>query len=202
MEQLRILVIGAHPDDVELGCGATIHRRVANDTVRCVTMSNCNPGYPATLLYHPQAVAYLGVTQQEIHTIPDCAFEQHRQEVLAILEECAAEFRPHAVFVTSPRDDHQDHQTLAREARRAFRHTTLFYYSAMYSQGAVPNYFVEVSLADVEAKEQALATYANYRDRPYFQPEYLRSVLSYHGGLVGCRFAEGFTVDRLVHPLT
>jgi N-acetylglucosamine malate deacetylase 1 len=61
-----------------------------------------------------------------------------------------------------------------------------------------PHFLVEVTEADVDAKVEALAQYATYADKYYFQRELLRATMIRHGTLAERPFAEGFDILRIV----
>ena len=62
----RILFIGAHPDDIELGCGALIHHIAPQTQILCVTLSNNqkNPLLTKLVGEHYNSMAVLGVPRE------------------------------------------------------------------------------------------------------------------------------------------
>ncbi len=88
---------------------------------------------------------------------------------------------------------------MTEEALRAYRGITVLGFDVVRSSnGFFPNFLVEVSEEDVEAKVQALAQYETYRDKYYFNCELTRSILLRHGALAECPYAEGFDILRVV----
>lgn len=199
----RVLFLGAHPDDIELGCGALLHQIVAQSNVLCVTLSDNqkNPLLKNVVNEHYQSMRALGVPMHSvvIGKFSTRVFHEARQEMLEYFLKLRKDFQPDIIFVHSKADVHQDHNTMTDEALRAFRGITLLGFDVVRSSyGFFPHFLVEVSQADVDAKLEALAQYKTYAEKYYFQPELLRATMISHGALAECRFAEGFDILRVV----
>ncbi|MGB8981035.1 MAG: PIG-L deacetylase family protein [Anaerolineales bacterium] len=199
----RVLFLGAHPDDIELGCGALLHHIVDQTEVLCVTLSDNqkNPDLKNVKWEHYEALAVLGVPEEKIVFGPFTTrvFPNARQEILEYFLKLRREFNPDLIFVHSKQDIHQDHLTMTDEALRAFRGITVLGFDVVRSSyGFFPHFLVEVTEEDVNKKIEALAKYATYRDRYYFNSELTRSIMVRHGALAECPFAEGFDILRIV----
>lgn len=199
----RILFVGAHPDDIELGCGALIHQIVSKTDLLCVTLSDNqkNPTLKNVVDEHYRSMAELGVSRQQIIVgeFETRRFPHARQEILEYLLKLKRDYQPNIAFVHSRADVHQDHNTLTEEALRAFRGMTILGFDVIRSSyGFFPNFLVEVSEAEVERKIAALAQYETYRDRYYFNAEITRSTLIRNGAIAERPYAEGFDILRIV----
>lgn len=199
----RILFLGAHPDDIELGCGALIHQMTQHSQVLCVTLSNNqkNPLLKNIVDEHYQSMKILGVPKESIiiGQFTTRIFHDARQEILEYFLKLRKDFQPEIIFVHSKADVHQDHNTMTDEALRAFRGITLLGFDVVRSSyGFFPHFLVEVSEADVEAKLAALAQYKTYAEKYYFERELLRATMIRHGALAERPFAEGFDILRIV----
>ena len=199
----RICFIGAHPDDIELGCGALIaHIREQTDLL-CVTLSDNqkNPALKNVVNELYRSMAVLGVPRDKVvvGTFETRRFPHSRQEILEYLIDLNRSYAPEIVFVHTRADLHQDHATVTEEALRAFRGTTVLGFDVLRSSyGFFPNFLVEVSEADVEKKIEALAQYETYASKYYFDPAVTRATLIRHGALAERPFAEGFDTLRIV----
>jgi LmbE family N-acetylglucosaminyl deacetylase len=198
-----ILFLGAHPDDIELGCGALLHRIAAHTDVLCVTLSDNqkNPDLSQVVSEHYESMAVLGVPKEKIILGPFTTrvFHDARQEILEYFLKLRREFGPDLIFVHSRKDVHQDHLTMTDEALRAFRGITVLGFDVVRSSyGFFPHFLVEVSEEDVGKKIEALSKYETYRDRYYFNSELTRSIMIRHGALAERPFAEGFDILRIV----
>jgi LmbE family N-acetylglucosaminyl deacetylase len=199
----RVLFLGAHPDDIELGCGALLHHIVKQTDVLCVTLSDNqkNPDLKNVKGEHYEALEVLGVPQEKIIFGPFTTrvFPDFRQEILEYFLKLRRDFSPDLIFVHSKQDIHQDHLTMTDEALRAFRGITVLGFDVVRSSyGFFPHFLVEVTEEDVNKKIEALSCYETYRDRYYFNSELTRSIMVRHGALAERPFAEGFDILRIV----
>jgi LmbE family N-acetylglucosaminyl deacetylase len=199
----RVLFLGAHPDDIELGCGALLHHVVKQTEVLCVTLSDNqkNPDLQSVKHEHLESMAVLGVPKEKLILGPFTTrvFPTARQEILEYFLKLRTDFQPDLIFVHSNKDVHQDHLTMTDEALRAFRGITVLGFDVVRSSyGFFPHFLVEVTEEDVNKKVEALACYETYRDRYYFNSELTRSIMIRHGALAERPFAEGFDILRIV----
>ena len=198
-----VLFLGAHPDDIELGCGALLHHIVKQTDVLCVTLSDNqkNPDLKNVKDEHYESMAVLGVQKEKIILGPFTTriFHDSRQDILEYFLKLRREFGPDLVFVHAKQDVHQDHLTMTNEALRAFRGMTILGFDVVRSSyGFFPHFLVEVTEEDVNKKIEALSKYETYRDRYYFNRELTRSIMVRHGALAERPFAEGFDILRIV----
>jgi LmbE family N-acetylglucosaminyl deacetylase len=199
----RVLFLGAHPDDIEIGCGALIHNIVNKTEILCVTLSDNqkNPDLKKVKNEHLESMKVLGVSEEKVVFGPfeTRVFPDSRQNILEYFLKLRKDFKPDLIFTHSKQDVHQDHNTMTDEALRAFRGITVLGFDVVRSSyGFFPNFLVEVTEEDVNKKIEALAQYATYQDRYYFNAELTRSIMVRHGALAERPFAEGFDILRIV----
>lgn len=199
----RVLFLGAHPDDIEIGCGALIHNIVNKTEILCVTLSDNqkNPDLKKVKNEHLESMKVLGVPEEKVVFGPfeTRVFPDSRQDILEHFLKLRKEFKPDLIFTHSKQDVHQDHNTMTDEALRAFRGITVLGFDVVRSSyGFFPNFLVEVTEENVNKKIEALAQYATYQDRYYFNAELTRSIMVRHGALAERPFAEGFDILRIV----
>ena len=199
----RVLFIGAHPDDIEIGCGALIAHIVGQTDILCVTLSDNqkNPDLRNLVDEHYRSMAVLGVPKEKIVLAPfeTRRFPDQRQEILEYMLKLRHDFQPDIVFVHSQADIHQDHGVVTSEALRAFRGTTVLGFDVIRSSyGFFPSFLVEVNASDVEKKVEALAQYTTYNSRYYFGADVTRSTLVRFGAIGERPYAEGFDIIRVV----
>jgi len=203
----KILFLGAHPDDIELGCGAFLHQIVNKTQTLCVTLSDNqkNPDLKNVKDEHLRSMKILGVPEERVILGPFTTriFPNARQEILEYFLKLRKDFEPDLIFVHSRQDVHQDHNTMTEEALRAFRGVTVLGFDVVRSSyGFFPHFLAEVSEEDVNKKIEALAEYETYRDKYYFNSELTRSIMTRHGALAEIPFAEGFDILRIVGKFT
>jgi LmbE family N-acetylglucosaminyl deacetylase len=202
----KVLFLGAHPDDIEIGCGALLAhmmRECKDCDVRCVTLSDNqkNPKLKDLVAEHHASMRVLGVPEEKVilRDFETRNFPRDRQKILEYLYELNNNFHPDIVFAHSSADIHQDHGVVTTEALRAFRGKTVLGFDVLRSSyGFFPHFLVEVEEEDVEKKVRALAQYKTYSTVYYFDPDITRSTLVRHGALAERPYAEGFDILRIV----
>ena len=199
----KVCFIGAHPDDIELGCGALIAHISGLTDVLTITLSDNqkNPVLTHVVQEHFSSMAVLGVPPKNIIVgqFETRRFPHDRQEILEFLIGIQRTHHPEIVFVHTRADIHQDHQTVTDEALRAFRGTTVLGFDVIRSSyGFFPNFLVEVDEVDVEKKLQALEEYKTYEEKYYFDPAVTRATLVRNGALAERPYAEGFDILRII----
>jgi LmbE family N-acetylglucosaminyl deacetylase len=199
----KVCFIGAHPDDIELGCGAFISNIEGKADILCVTLSDNqkNPSLTSLVEEHYRSMAVLGIVraQVKLESFVTRRFPELRQEILEYLYRLNHEYQPDIVITHTRSDIHQDHQQTTEEVLRAFRGTTVLGFDALRSSyGFFPHFLVEVTEIDVERKIKALCEYSTYHEKYYFDASVLRATLIRHGALAERPYAEGFDILRIV----
>ena len=198
-----VLCIGAHPDDIELGCGALIADIITQTRVVCVTLSDNqkNPLHTNLVAAHHASMSILGVEKEHVilYDFTTRRLKESRQEILEVMIDLKKRFQPEVVFVHTAKDIHQDHQTVTEEALRAYRGTTLLGFDVLRSSyGFFPDFLVEISEHGLETKIKALDAYKTYADKYYFNEDIIRATALRHGALAERPYAEGFDILRIV----
>lgn len=111
--KLDILAIGAHPDDVELGCGATIAKEIANGkTVGILDLTRGELGTRGTAEIRDKEAAaaakILGVSFRENLGLADGFFKNDKDSQLQIIK-IIRQYRPDIVLCNAVEDRHIDH---------------------------------------------------------------------------------------------
>lgn len=199
----KVFFIGAHPDDIEIGCGALISNISSSTQVYCITLSDNqkNPLLGNVVNEHYKSMNTLGVSKDQVIVggFETRCFMHQRQEILEYLIDLNKKFKPDIVFTHSKSDLHQDHGVVTGETLRAFRGTSVFGFDVIRSsQGFFPTFLVEVTEHDVQKKINSLAAYKTYADKYYFSANLTRSILVRNGALCERKFAEGFDILRVV----
>lgn len=202
----KVLFLGAHPDDIEIGCGALlahIMRECGDCDIRVATLSDNqkNPKLKNIVEEHYKSMSILGVPEEKVilGTFETRNFPRDRQKILEYLYDLNRTFNPDVVFAHSSADIHQDHGVVTTESLRAFRGKTVLGFDVLRSSyGFFPLFLVEVGEQDVERKVEALAQYKTYQDVYYFGSDITRSTLIRHGALAEKPYAEGFDILRIV----
>jgi LmbE family N-acetylglucosaminyl deacetylase len=157
---MRILAIGAHPDDVEFGCGGTLikYARQGHD-VSLLVMTDGGGGGVGRIRRQEQQAAgdILGVSRLYWGEYPDTAIPLDRESIQRV-ERVILDVRPDFIFVHSQDDTHQDHRHLSVATITATRYTrNVLFYEGPTTQNFSPNVFVDIDgvLQDKTAALQA-----------------------------------------------
>lgn len=207
-ESKRILVIGPHPDDIELGMGASISKfcRLGSQ-VEAIVLSNAGISLPAGFTIDDikfeciSSLKILGLNPEQIsfHDFPVRRFMEVRQDILELLVSVERSFNPDYIFCPSKTDCHQDHQVVAGESDRAFRTKSVFGYEVPWNNnGFYPTMSIGVDQADIVNKERACSCYLSQRHRKYLDPGLLTGLARIRAVATKSKFAESFDVTRLV----
>jgi N-acetylglucosamine malate deacetylase 1 len=199
----KVVFIGAHPDDIEIGAGALIAHIKGKTEIKCLTLSDNqkNPLLKNLVGEHYNSMKALGIPSDNVvlGTFETRRFQQSRQEILEFLIQFKHQFKPDIVFVHTKADLHQDHLTVMEESLRAFRGITVLGFDVIRSSyGFFPNFLVEVTEEDVNKKIEALGQYRTYDEKYYFDPELTRATAIRNGALAERKFAEGFDILRII----
>jgi len=201
----QVLALGAHPDDVELGCSGTLIKlREAGSTVHTAVFSTCSDETPRDprlrVREYESAAREIGSEEPLVFDMPNRQLPEHLFEIMQRMEELQAKLEPDVVFVPFLEDPHQDHETVARAAVRAFRRreTILQYEILRYgSHSFTPSLFVDIGTT-LSRKIEALRHYkSQFERRAYFDEESFRSVARTRGAQSGYDYAEGFVIYKM-----
>jgi LmbE family N-acetylglucosaminyl deacetylase len=200
-ENKRILMLGAHPDDVEYAMGGTINRfKEEFKTAEYIVLSStlefqANRGIDSEL---KTSAKLMGIGNLEMKDYPWMEFHSVRGKIRQYLFEVAKKKNPDLVFIPSAEDVHQDHEVLAQEAFRIFRDVSLLSYEIVRSSLKFnPNLFVTLREEDIEAKLRLLEAYQTQKNLLYFNPDIIRAVAIMRGAHSKQKYAEAFEILRL-----
>jgi LmbE family N-acetylglucosaminyl deacetylase len=199
---MRVLFLGAHPDD-EMACSGLL-AKLARDgaVIDAITFSDCDDlipdGFvPSDLVAEwQQAMDFLGVGERRLGSIPNRNFPEHRQAVLALLDENRDGYD--MVLCPATFDVHQDHATVAAEAIRAFKHATILGYELPMNEvkAMALTGFIHLDPDIVEIKVAHAAVYRSQARRAYMHETYIRGLVAVRGVQAGCAAAEAYEVIR------
>jgi LmbE family N-acetylglucosaminyl deacetylase len=202
----KILAIGAHPDDIEMGCGGFIARSISEEIeVYTAILSKCEDevsGDDADLRAkeYTASVEALGVTKYFIFDFKNRALPGSELEILDKLAELQAEIEPDLVLIPYLEDPHQDHNAVAFAGVRTFRkNETILQYEILRhgSHTFTPTLFVDIT-DFLDKKLDALKCYkSQFERRPYFDLESFKSLARTRGAQSGYEYAEGFVVHKI-----
>jgi len=225
--ELDLLAFGAHPDDVELGCGGTLIASARRGrSVGVVTLTRGESGTRGSAeeraVEFDASCAVIGCSHRQMLDLPDGGLtvdDPSRRAVIRVLRA----LRPRIVLLPYWEDRHPDHGNASRIVEEAcflaglrrldtgqepHRPAELLYYMASWE--FEPGFVVDIS-AVMEEKKRAIRCYAsqvwNGTGQPHGEPTFIASrgfwelILAraaHYGRLIGREFGEPFKTRRLI----
>lgn len=194
---MRILAIGAHPDDIEYGCGGYLLLATGrkHDVYLAVMTDGSGTGHLDRVREQGKAAKCLGAKQLLWGGFRDTELEPGRQLIVAI-EDVLKRVSPDLVLVNSPQDAHQDHEALARCVVTACRYVTrVFFYHDYTTLNFEPDTFVDIGSV-LAQKKKLLACHASQVQKKnptgLHMLESVSSLAAYYGFMAKVRYAEAF----------
>ncbi len=217
------LAIGAHPDDIEIGCGGLVARlRSLKRTVGAIDLTRGELGSRGTperrLAEAAEAARILGFEFRANLGMRDGSLEPDVESRLRLVT-CIRACRP-KLIITHSATGHPDHWAVHTLVAEASHHAGLakidtgqprhrpsqIAYWLQYTQAVLPTVTVDVT-PFYEIKENAIRAYSSQlfdsesqEPKTYLStPEFLDQIRGHHrylGNLAECRYAEGFLLHR------
>jgi LmbE family N-acetylglucosaminyl deacetylase len=192
---LRVLCLGAHADDLEIGAGGTL-RRLAREhpgaRFRWVVFAAQGERADEARKSAAWFLAEAGQAEVELHRFRESYFPWEGAAIKDAFE-ALKPFEPDLVVCHAREDAHQDHRTLAELAWNTFRDQLVLEYEIPKYDGDLgrPNLYVPLSRAEAEAKVRALLEhFGSQRSRRWFTPDTFLGLMRLRG--VECNAPEGF----------
>jgi len=199
-----ILCLGSHCDDIEIGAGATIMRLLATHPETEVCWVICASTASRRVEAEASARAFCadaGALTTAIADLPENVLAQHVIEVRELLEARARPFRPDIVFCPRRDDLHQDHRLLAEMALQFFRDHPILEYEIVKYDGDLrtPNVYFEIDDELAARKvDQLFEHFPTQHSRTWFDREAFFGLMRLRGIECNARYAEGFSVHKVV----
>jgi LmbE family N-acetylglucosaminyl deacetylase len=203
---LRILAIGAHADDIEIGCGGTLLRLAEQGGISAVSwlvlsavgdrVAEARAGAAAFTAGIPDVAVEIGDARDGFFPAEYGAIKERFERLKS---------QPPPDLILAPRRDdlHQDHRTVSEMVWTTFRDQLILEYEIPKWDADLvpPNAYVELSAATIERKAALLAeTFGTQADRHWFSRETFVGLARLRG--LECRapegYAEGFHARKVV----
>ena len=204
----KVLILAPHTDDGEFGCGGTINQIIqGGGDVYYAAFSACQqsvlPQFPSDILITEvkEATKRLGIPASNLilHDYDVRTFNYRRQEILDDILKLKSNVAPDLVFIPSVNDIHQDHSTIANEAVRAFKFSTILCYELPWNNFNFNTAcFFPLDQNHIDSKIHALKAYKSQAHRTYANAEFITGLAKVRGVQCGVQLAEVFEVVRLI----
>jgi LmbE family N-acetylglucosaminyl deacetylase len=204
---LRILALGAHPDDIEYGCGGTFIKFARRgEEIYFMVLTKGEFGGDAEVRQKEQeeAMKFMGVKKIFWGGYKDTELPNERI-IISDIDSVISEINPNEVYVNYIDDIHQDHRTLAECALAATRYVSrVFFYEDYTSVNFEPDIFVDIG--DVlEEKQKLIQIYSSQVAKAYPTKldmiESVRATANFRGFQGKVKYAEGFKAFRYLRDI-
>ena len=200
---MNILAIGAHPDDVEFGCGGTLikYGRKGAHIELLVMTDGARGGSPKIRRREQkEAAAVLGASRVHWGGYRDTLLPSVRH-LIDRMETILRKSRPDFIFVNYPEDTHQDHRLVARAAISATRWArNVLFYEGPTTVNFTPTVFIDIA-SEIDRKVEALHRHQSQIGKTRIEgtpiSEIAQASAHFRGVQGRVRWAEGFSPLRL-----
>ncbi len=201
---MNILAIGAHPDDVEYGCGGSLlrfARKGCNVYLFVATGGEGGGTAEARRREQEQSAKLLGAKNIFWGGYHDTRLPLGK-ELITRIESVVKDVHPSLIFAHAPRDTHQDHRVLSEATLSATRYTRdVLLYEVPTTQDFMPTFFVDIR-ETLEDKLDLLRAHQSQVDKTHVEDidilTIARSSANFRGIQGRLKYAEGFLPVRFV----
>ncbi len=200
---MEILAIGAHPDDIELGCGGLLISAVRKGHgVYLYTLTHGGAGGdPSQRVKEAQKSAeFMGAKALWLDDLADSKLEEGIDLINRI--ESRIEFvRPDIILTHHPNDVHHDHRTVARATLEAGRYdSNILAYEIPLTRNFDPKVFYDISEV-IDDKVELVNLFLSQREKIYLRANAIKGLAEYralqsrfHGSV---NYVEAFDAAKL-----
>ena len=201
-----ILCLGAHSDDIEIGCGGTILKLARECCAMNILWVVFSTEGSRSREARSSAGAFLqGVARKKIviKHFRNSFFHFEGARIKEYFEQLKRQFQPDVVFTHDRDDRHQDHRVLSDLAWNTFRNHLILEYEVPKYDGdlGIPNLFVPLDEELCRKKAQYLCRFFRSQgNKHWFSPDLFLSLLRLRG--IECasttKYAEAFHCRKMV----
>lgn len=197
-----ILAVGAHPDDIELGCGGYIMKaKDSGAKVYGITMTKGEKGTLAEGRRQEElkkAAKFMELNDFWVMDFPDTELDKHIPKMKDLIEEKIKETGATLLVTHTSIDIHSDHQAVFEASKVAGRNLSILCYEDVSTpREFVPNYFIEIT-GYIEDKMKLIGFHKTQEDKTYMDPEVIKGRAAHRGIQSGVQYAEAFRVYKLL----
>lgn len=204
---MNILAIGAHPDDIEYGCGGTLLQYGGHGhKVSLYVMTDGSFGGDPTIRRkeQQQAADFIGA-KLSWGNLRDTEVCDNRELILSI-EGMLEKVKPDLVFVNYAEDIHQDHRAVSLATISATRYIKeVLFYEVPTTFNFNPDIFVDIEPVLLK-KLELLGLHASQVNKTKVKNltilESVKSCANFRGFQGRVKYAEGFKAVRLLREIT
>ena len=201
-----ILCVGAHADDIEIGCGGAILKLLQsneNVAVYWVVLSGSGDRKDEAKESANRFLSKARRSSVQIQKFPDTFFPYEGQEIKKFFNELRQQVSPDIIFTHRLEDRHQDHRLVSELTWNSFRDHLIMEYEIPKYEGdlGTPNIYVPLAESICQKKINIIVeSFETQESRPWFSPETFWAMLRIRGVESRSRsqFAEGLYCRKAV----
>jgi LmbE family N-acetylglucosaminyl deacetylase len=201
----RVLAIGCHADDIEIGCGGSLlalTRAVPDVELTWVVLAASDEREREARASADAFLSATGGGSVEIHGFRDAFLPYLGGEVKEVFVELGRRIAPQLVFTHTREDLHQDHRLACELTWNTFRDSLILEYEVPKWDGDLgrPNVYVPLPASVAEEKIDLLQRhFPTQVEKPWFDADTFRGLMRLRGVEANAeeRFAEAFTCRKL-----
>lgn len=197
---MKILAIGAHPDDIEIGCGGTLLylKRSHDATLHTYVLTYggaSNHGAGSRESEQSAANKILQVNSFRCAGLSDT--QLHTYNLVSMIEEVIDDVDPDIIFTHYANDTHQDHRAVAEATVSACRYrTNLLFYESFSTENFQPTLLVDIGKT-IHQKCEAVAAHV-LQDKHLELTDYVRTLAKYRSHRTCLNYTEAFLSRKLI----
>lgn len=205
-ERLSVLCLGAHSDDIEIGCGATLLGWMARGAlldVHWVVLSASGQRAEEAQASADEFLSGAAKSAVELGQFRDGFFPYQGSELKDWFEGLKSRVAPDVVMCHWRDDAHQDHREVSKLVWNSFRNHIVLEYEIPKWDGDLgrPNVFVPATRRAMDRKiELLMRHFGTQRSKDWFTPETFLALARLRGN--ECRAPEGFAEAFYVRKLS
>ena len=195
---LKILCLGAHCDDIEIGAGGTLLKIFDNYSINAVKWVV----FASTEIRKKEATNSAQLFLDKIDKA-DIIVKDYRDgflpflatEIKEFFEEIKREFVPDVIFTHYRNDRHQDHRLVSDLTWNTWRNHTILEYEIPKYDGdlGIPNFYVPLEEKYVEKRNQILMeAFESQASKHWFDDDTFKALPRLRGMESACQYAEAF----------
>ena len=198
-----ILAIGAHPDDIELGCGGSLLRLAREGhKIRAIVFSRGRRGLLSDEDRAAETfngLATIGITDVHVYDFEDTMLWRDVNQLTTVIEGHVREIRPFRAYTMFKYDRHQDHRAVYEASSIACRNVEqlLGYETPSSYPDFRPTVFQAIG-KELDEKISALKCHRSQGERIYMQEDKVRAAALFRGAQINLGPSEGFIPYKLV----
>lgn len=198
---MNTVAIGAHPDDIEIGAGASLaQHRAQGDSIRFLILTRGGK------LSEPAKREKEALNAGNVLGVDDIRFLGYEDtkvpydhDIVEKIESQLNEFDADRVYIHSENDTHQDHRHAALSSVAATRNIdeVLAFESPSTRPSFTPQYYNTLSESSLAQKIESIRSHKTQQEKLYLEAEAMNGLARFRGQQANARYAEAFQVIRI-----